>query len=465
MRKHTAFLTLALAFATAAQAQTALEGVSVQQASLKQRGDTLAVSLTLDLSQLSVKRNRALLLTPLMVSEADSLTLEQNAVYGRRRYFQYLRKHVWLAPKDENNYRMRNKPSTVTVSELLPASLWPAGADLKLRGELYGCCGIIVDEQELMLARYLPFAPRLVYITPSPGKDTLALEGRAYINFHVDKTAIDPNYMNNPRELAAIRATIDSVKNDPDITVTSVWLKGFASPESPYSHNRDLAKGRTEVLKNYIQNLYNFPEGTVTTDFEPEDWQGLRAYVEGSGLEHRQQIIDIIDTEMDPDAKEAKIKATYPAEYNFLLTECYPSLLHTEYHVSYLVRMFTDIEEIRRVYASEPHKLSLNELYRLALTYEPGSEEFVDVFEPAARMYPASDVAHVNAACAAWSRGDKEAAAHYIAQAGDSGEADYLRGIMAMDADDTEAALRLFQSAKQKGVAEADYCIDYINHD
>ncbi|WP_368731862.1 hypothetical protein, partial [Bacillus pumilus] len=79
--------------------------------------------------------------------------------------------------------------------------------------------------------------------------------------FPVDQTVIYPEYRRNTTELAKIQATIDSVRGDGDVTITRVWLKGFASPESPYSHNRDLAIGRTAALKDYIQKLYRFDSG------------------------------------------------------------------------------------------------------------------------------------------------------------------------------------------------------------
>ena len=63
----------------------------------------------------------------------------------------------------------------------------------------------------------------------------------------------------------------------------------------------------------------------IVTEYEPEDWKGLRQYVEKSNLVHRSEILGMIDSRLDPDAKEAKIKRTYPEEYRFLLQNCYGS--------------------------------------------------------------------------------------------------------------------------------------------
>lgn len=134
----------------------------------------------------------------------------------------------------------------------------------------------------------------------------------------------------------------------------------------PYSHNRDLAIGRTEALKNHIQQLYRFAEGVISTDYEPEDWAGLRRYVEASNLTHREEILALIASDMEPDAKEAKIRRTYPEEYRFLLQNCYPALRHTDYRIDYTIRSFSDVEEIRRLIRTQPQKLNLNEFFLAA---------------------------------------------------------------------------------------------------
>ena len=55
-----------------------------------------------------------------------------------------------------------------------------------------------------------------------------------------------------------------------------------------------------------------------------------------------------------------------------------------------------------------PQNLSLNEMYLVANTYSNGSREFINVFETAVRLFPEDDVAKLNAAIAALSRGDVE---------------------------------------------------------
>ena len=52
---------------------------------------SLVVEMGIDLSGMEVESNRAVLLTPVMVNGADSLELSSVGIYGRRRYYYYLR--------------------------------------------------------------------------------------------------------------------------------------------------------------------------------------------------------------------------------------------------------------------------------------------------------------------------------------------------------------------------------------
>lgn len=461
-----------LGMATAAQAQTAaqtaVDGVSVSGVNLTHDGKYMSVDMTLGLEELKVDGNRAVLLTPLLVNGADSVELPSVGVYGRRRYYFYVRNgESMLTGKEEMSYKASDKPKSLIYNKVLPYQEWMNGAELSLRRSDYGCCHTLLAGQAGTLGNFtetVAFFPELVYVRPAA--ETVkhrSLEGSAFIDFPVNRTEINPEYRRNTVELGKIRSTIDSVRGDRDVTITQVWLKGYASPESPYAHNKELAIGRTEALKVYIQQLYKFEEGVISTDYEPEDWAGLRRYVEQTNLDHRTEILALIDSDMEPDAKEWKIKSSYPAEYRFLLQECYPALRHTDYRIAYDIRSYSNAEEIKRLVRTQPQKLSLNEFYIAAQEYEPGSDEFAEVFETAVRMYPSDETANLNAANAAMRRGDLDGAERYLAKSGNTPEAVYARGALAIRRGDYDAARRYLNEAKTLGVEQAAATLDEMD--
>ena len=433
-------------------------GVSIENFNMNREGKYLTVEINLDLNKLNVDANRAVLLTPRLVNGTDSLDLPSVGIYGRRRYYYYVRNGIGsISGENETVYRAAGKPDSVAYNNLAEYEDWMDGATLKFHRSDWGCCHEILAEYEGIVGRHREaFFPELVFVQPKAEvMKSRSLSGSAYIDFPVDQTVIYPDYRRNTVELGKIQATIDSVRNDKDITITSVRLKGFASPESPYKHNTDLAIGRTAALKKHIGQLYHFADNIIQTDYEPEDWAGLRRYVEQSNIDHRTEILVMIDSDMEPDAKEAKIKRTYPEEYRFMLQNFYPALRHTDYRIDYNIRTFSEADEIRRIMAEQPQKLSLNEFYLVAGKYEPGTDEFTEVFNTAVRMFPNDEIANLNAANAAIRRDDFGTARRYLDKAGDSAEAVYARGALAVREGYIDTARRYLSKAKEMGLEKA----------
>ncbi|MGM9835135.1 MAG: DUF3868 domain-containing protein [Muribaculaceae bacterium] len=450
-----------------------LKDILINSPKVERNGNYMLVYMHLDLTKLSVGSNRAVVIKPCLVNGNDSLVLPAVGVYGRNRYIYYQRHNgeTMLTGKDGENYRSSKTPSSIAYRQMPEYAEWMDGAVLRLYRYEYGCCNKQLSEDALALlttpkqevVEVDNFFPELVYVRPeAEARKSRNLEGSAFIDFPVNRTVIYPEYRRNTVELAKIRATIDSVRLDKDVTINTVWLKGYASPESPYSHNRDLAIGRTAALKQYIQDYYKFDASLISTDYEPEDWAGLRRFVEKSTLEHRSGILDIIDSGLEPDKREKVLKTTYPDEYRYLLRECYPALRHTDYRITYTVRGYSDVDEIKAVMAKRPQNLSLNEFYLVAQTYESGSHEFAEVFETAARMFPDDAVANLNAANIAIKNGEFERAERHLSKAGDSKEAVYSRGVLAYIKGDYDTAKRLLSQAESRGMSQATEVLSHI---
>lgn len=311
------------------------------------------------------------------------------------------------------------------------------GARLTLSKEEYGCCHTVLAENTSDITDYKemtpePFRPEFVYVRPE--EETVksrSLSGSAFIDFPVNRTEIYPEYRGNAAELAKIRATIDSVRKDGDVTITSLAIKGYASPEGTYANNERLARGRTGALREYVNGLYHFGQDFIATDYEAENWEGLRRFVEASGLSGKEGILALIDSDREPDNKEWAIKSKYPADYRYLLEHCYPALRRSDYRIEYVVRHFSDAAQIRGLVKTRPQKLSLGEFYIAAQELEPGSEEFNRIFETAVHLFPDDETANLNAAVSTMQRGDMKGAERYLPKAGNSPEAVYARGVHA----------------------------------
>ena len=390
-------------------------------------------------------------------------------VAGHNRYYQDIR-HDLPAKEGVALYRQSKSLTSVPYKVDVPYARWMNGADLVLRVDYKGCCGAEIDPPtEYIPVRNISFEPRRFqptfnWIAPqAEAVKQRELRGQAFIDFPVNQTVIYPDYRRNTEELAKIRATIDSVHNDKDVTINALSIKGFASPEGPWDNNVRLAKGRTAALKAYVEQLYHFSPDFIKTSYDPEDWGGLRAYVEGSSLDNRQAILKIIDSNMEPDPKNSKIQKDFPEQYSFLLANVYPALRHSDYRIEYTIRSYSDPNEILSIARTRPQNLSLQEFFLAAKSLEPGSDEYNDLFETAVRMYPSSEVANLNAANVALGRKDLDSAARYLDKAGDTPEATYARGVLEALKGNYDAARSYFQQAARLKVADAPAALEQLD--
>lgn len=428
----------------------------------------LNLDIDIDLSELKVKTTQAVVLTPVIINGSNSLMLKSVGVYGRNRKIFYLRNEdAKPTGSDDINLSSSEISDVIEYNASVAFLDWMDGCKVELIRKDFGCCGQsdVLSLTELVDRFPLkPYFPELIYLRPEKEVvKTREINGSAFIDFPVSKTVINPSYRNNAAELAKITGTIDSVKRDSDITIKSIYIKGFASPESSYENNTKLAKGRTEALKEYVESLYHFGKGFIKTDFEPEDWAGLEKYVMESSLPYKNEILEAIRSDREPDKKEWVIKSRWKDDYRFLVENCYPALRHSDYTIGYEIRSYSTPAEIEPVFRTAPQNLSLEEFYILAQSYESGSDEFNDLFETAVRMYPDDPAANLNAANSAILRKDYRSALRYLEKAGDTPEAIYTRGVLEVYMEDNDAAKPYLMEARKLGIAQAEEVMKEIS--
>lgn len=95
--------------------------------------------------------------------------------------------------------------------------------------------------------------------------------GSARLNFRINKWDIVKDLGNNTNELATIKQTLDLVKNDPDVTITSITLHGYASPDGSYANNNKLSRNRTQALYNYLLKTYPIDKKLFKVESTAED--------------------------------------------------------------------------------------------------------------------------------------------------------------------------------------------------
>ena len=395
------------------------------------------------LDSLEVASNRFRAFTPVLVSRDSTQRqrLKSLLVTGRRQEIVFERDGIdgIYAYNNERVRRLVGQPQTYSYTDAVDRQDWHQGADLWLECDLCGC-GDSKDFGQAFLGTLQKPDPydliRLADIVPAAAKKERNLHGTAYITFVVNKWDMLPDYMNNRRELRKITDTLDVMVKDPNVSVRQIKIHGWASPESPYEHNKMLAENRAKSLTDYVKKQYNLPaEVFAKAEATPENWLGLRKAVEEADetvLPHKQQILNIIgDMSLQPDPKEWKIKQQYPAEYQYLLKNVYPGLRRSDYEISFNFSDFT-LDQAKEIYKTKPYQLSLREMWDVAQTLEPGSNDYNKVMQTAVNVYPDDPQALVNLANIAIRQKDLLKAESLLERAGDSAEAINARAVIAI---------------------------------
>ena len=457
MKRYTLlYMSALLAAPCAMQAQTLADNsIVIENKKVEKTDHNLVVDLTLNMDSLRLRSNQRIVFTPIVRStDGQQRTMPQIVVNGRKQDISYKRYAHKDYPADAQSVRRKNgTEQSYQYNAVVPYEDWMKNADVVIAEDLCGC-GDIYDGNEYLLRRRRK--PAVAFLRPAAEARKLRhIDKTAYIDFPVNSTELYSDYRRNPSELDSIIRTINFVKADKNLHIRRIGIHGYASPEGSYAANERLARGRAVTLKDYVRRLVALDDTVFAVSHTAEDWDGLVDSINGGGIANKQAVLDIIaDKTLGYDEREWKIKNAFPDDYRYMLDNWYPALRRSDYRISYVVRPFS-VDEARRIIRVKPQQLSLEEMFLVAQTYSPGSDEFNEVMDIAVRMFPDDPTANLNAACAHLDAGDADGAKPYLDKAGSGVQAKnalaayyYLKGC-----DDKAASL--FRQAAGEGLPEA----------
>ena len=463
--KKTFMASAALLLSVMAPAQTNTSRLHISGMSVNRGNEMITLNMTVDPAGFRLKGNDIVTLTPMLVSASDSVEMPPVRIAGKQAWYAQVRDGL----DSPLTLSRAGKGAPVEYSCTVECGAGFEESQIIIRSDTTAICNCKAPLTGLTPVADLDFRPVKArpayrYVAPKDSAEKIFnLSGKANIIFKVNRTEIDWSYAGNHAELDTILRTINAVRDNSDATVEAIWLTGYASPEGSYANNVRLAKGRTEAVKEYVAANSTFPASIYHTSSVPEDWAGLREWLVEHPAPGRERMVEFIDDRSIPaETRNDVFRARFPEEYPFLLANVYPSLRHTDYRIRYRVRRYYDVEEIRRVMRTNPRNLSLNELFLLANSCEPGSAEYDEAFQMAARLYPDNLTANLNAANSAMNQGRYAEAERLLDRAGDDPEAIYARGVLAIMTDDLDKAEELLLRARRDGVPEAQGALDEI---
>ena len=478
--KRTILYTISLAIAAlmgfSAAAQQIMQGqAEVKNLSVTRDRDNakVNVAMNVDISNLEVGADETLILTPVIAKGDKAVEMPSIEIMGRRAWMYWRRNGeqtvtanpIYAERVAKRAERIAGQKQAVAYATELDFEPWMKSANVSIKEGSCGCSmtPLALGQSPLQRILHDPYKPQyiLAFVEPAPEPIKVRDESHsAYINFKVDKYEILEQYKSNATELASILNSIDKVKQDEDLTITSITIEGWASPEATQAHNQRLSQNRANSLSDYVSAKTGIERSRIEAIGRGEDWKGLReAVVATPRLLDQKKVLDIIDrTDLSLDQKDKILSELVPPTiYQRLMNEMYPKLRRNDYRIVYNVRNF-NIEEARALIDTDPRKLSLSEMYKVAGSYQKGSKEYNHVMEVAAKAYPTQTAAAVNAAAVMIGKGDSNAALAILSKA-DQNDKNVLltTGYAYAKMGNNDKARDCWQKAADKGSAEAKH--------
>ena len=227
------------------------------------------------------------------------------------------------------------------------------------------------------------------------------------------------------------------------LNINNVEIQAYASPEGGFAFNDKLAGKRQNVSEGYVKEQLKKAkvETGIDAHYTAQDWEGFQRLVQASNIQDKEVILRVLNMYQDPEEREQQIR-NMSAGFRELADGILPELRRSRLIINYETVGRSD-EQIEQQYKDDAAKLSADELLYLA-TLKDTQAEKEEVYKKTAALYDKDYRAFNNLATIALTKGDKAAAATYLAKAANcdanAAEVNANKGLMSLVEGDMQAA-------------------------
>lgn len=217
--------------------------------------------------------------------------------------------------------------------------------------------------------------------------------------------------------------------------LSNVEVQAYASPEGGFKFNDKLAGKRQNVSEKYVKDQLKKAKMNADIDahYTAQDWDGFQRLVQASNLQDKDVILRVLSMYKDPEEREQQIR-NMSAAFRELADGILPELRRSRLIINYETIGRSD-DQIQEQYNADAAKLSADELLYFASLQDTQADQ-EKVYKKTAELYDKDYRAYNNLATIALSKGDKAAAASYLAKAlaldANSAESNANKGLMSL---------------------------------
>ncbi len=230
-------------------------------------------------------------------------------------------------------------------------------------------------------------------------KDTMF---EAKINFDRAKSLVKPNELKD-KDILDMVAWIKNAQANPKITINSIEIKGYASPDGEESKNDMLSADRSREARTAIISIMKREKLNALVDTSiysiskyGEDFEGFKAQLALTTTiaeADKNLFIRVLEMSQDPKQRETEM-INLGKSYQQLEKDVFPAIRRTIITVNYTLAGLTD-EELKAASVSNPESLGVEELLFVAGLSNDVNEK-ARIYEIAAKNYSGDYRTHNN---------------------------------------------------------------------
>lgn len=297
----------------------------------------------------------------------------------------------------------------------------------------------------------------------------------ASLSFKPGSVELTASYGQNSKELAGLCNDLNALLADRNVTLQSVEVTGYSSPDGNTSKNEELATGRALRLCRYLGKEMRLPENIFVVRQSQEDWDGLKRAVSEARKPYAMRVMALLDSLSQPDVRRKALGSLDKGKvWKDMENTLFAGLRRIQVNVVYQLTEtgLVDSEEnatcidfahLLTAFQKEPERLTLDELLRVALAFRPGTEQYREVYELAAYRFPDCEIAQLNAGAAALSMADTVAARYFLDRVKNNPKAWINLGILSLMENDPASATDWFKKAMPERPRQARLCLGILD--
>ena len=238
----------------------------------------------------------------------------------------------------------------------------------------------------------------------------------ANVKFLINQANLRSNELknNSVREFVSMLKRINADREK--LAIKNVEVQAYASPEGGFTFNDKLANKRQNVSEGYVKQQL---KGTnlqtdIDAHYTAQDWEGFMKLVQSSKIQDKDVILRVLSMYKDPQEREQQIR-NMSEGFRELADGILPELRRSRLIINYQTIGRSD-QQIKQQYATDPTKLSLEELlYAASLTNDVKAKKAI--YKKTTELYDRDYRAYNNLAALALNEGDEHTANSYLSQA------------------------------------------------